>query len=66
MMAKNNLEQILIERKLSYRQAAKLTGVSYTMIRLICLEESDPTQSVMIKIAKGLGLKVADVFVLDY
>ena len=66
MMAKNNLEQILIERKLSYRQVAKLTGVSYTMIRLICLEESDPTQSVMIKIAKGLGLKVVDVFVLDY
>lgn len=65
-MAKNNLEQILIERKLSYRQPAKLTGVSYTMIRLICLEESDPTQSVMIKIAKGLGLKVVDVFVLDY
>lgn len=65
-MAKNNLEQILIERKLSYRQVAKLTGVSYTMIRLICLEESDPTQSVMIKIARGLGLKVTDIFVLDY
>lgn len=65
-MAKNNLEQILIEQKLSYRQAAKLTGVSYTMIRLICLEESDPTQSVMIKIARGLGLKVTDIFVLDY
>ncbi len=66
MKIKNNLNQIMAERNLSYRQLERMTGVSHTMLNKICMGETDPTQTTMILIAKGLRMKVVDVFDLEY
>ena len=66
MDVKNNLNQIMVERNLSYRQLERMTGVSHSMLNKICMGETDPTQTTMILIAKGLKMKVIDVFDLDY
>ena len=66
MKIKNNLNQIMAERDLSYRQLERMTGVSHTMLNKICMGETDPTQTTMILIAKGLKMKVVDVFDLSY
>ena len=66
MDVKNNLNQIMVERNLSYRQLERMTGVSHSMLNKICMGETDPTQTTMILIAKGLKMKVTDVFHLDY
>ena len=66
MKIKNNLNQIMAERNLSYRQLERMTGVSHTMLNKICMGETDPTQTTMILIAKGLKMKVVDVFDMSY
>ena len=66
MKIKNNLNQIMAERNLSYRQLERMTGVSHTMLNKISMGETDPTQTTMILIAKGLKMKVVDVFDLSY
>ena len=66
MKIKNNLNQIMAERNLSYRQLERMTGVSHTMLNKICMGETDPTQTTMILIAKGLKMKVVDIFDLTY
>ena len=66
MRIKNNLNQIMVERNLSYRQFERMTGVSHTMPNTRCMGETDPTQTTMILIAKGLKMKVVDVFDLTY
>ena len=66
MKIKNNLNQIMAERNVSYRQLERMTGVSHTMLNKICMGETDPTQTTMILIAKGLKMKVVDVFDLSY
>ena len=66
MKIKNNLNQIMAERNLSYRQLERMAGVSHTMLNKICMGETDPTQTTMILIAKGLRMKVVDVFDLEY
>lgn len=66
MKVKNNLNEIMVERNLSYRQLERMTGVSHTMIHKICMGDTDPTQTTMILIAKGLKMKVIDVFNLEY
>ena len=66
MKIKNNLNQIMAERNLSYRQLERMTGVSHTMLNKICMGETDPTQTTMILIAKGLKMKVVDIFDLSY
>lgn len=66
MKIKNNLNQIMVERNLSYRQLERITGVSHTTLNKICMGETDPTQTTMILIAKGLKMKVVDVFDLEY
>lgn len=66
MKIKNNLNQIMVELNLSYRQLERMTGVSHTTLNKICMGETDPTQTTMILIAKGLKMKVVDVFDLEY
>lgn len=66
MKIKNKLNQIMVERNLSYRQLERMTGVSHTMLNKVCMGETDPTQTTMILIAKGLRMKVVDVFDLEY
>ena len=50
MDVKNNLNQIMVERNLSYRQLERMTGVSHSMLNKICMGETDPTQTTMILI----------------
>ena len=66
MNARNCLDQIMVERNLSYRQLERMTGVSHSMLNKICMGEADPTQTTMILIAKGLKMKVTEIFDLDY
>lgn len=66
MKARNCLDQIMVERNLSYRQLERMTGVSHSMLNKICMGEADPTQTTMILIAKGLKMKVSEIFDLDY
>ena len=66
MKGRNRLNEIMVDRNLSYRQLERMTGVSHSMLNKICMEETDPTQTTMILIAKGLKMKVVDVFNLEY
>lgn len=66
MKPKNFLSQIMVKRNLSYRQLERMTGVSHSTLNKICMEETDPTQTTMILIAKGLKMRVVDIFNLDY
>ena len=66
MEGRNCLNEIMVSRNLSYRQLERMTGVSHSMLNKICMEETDPTQTTMILIAKGLKMKVVDVFNLEY
>ena len=66
MKGRNCLNEIMVSRNLSYRQLERMTGVSHSMLNKICMEETDPTQTTMILIAKGLKMKVVDVFNLEY
>ena len=65
MKGRNRLNEIMVDRNLSYRQLERMTGVSHSMLNKICMEETDPTQTTMILIAKGLKMKVVDIFNLD-
>lgn len=66
MKPKNCLSQIMVERNLSYRQLERMTGVSHSTLNKICMGETDPTQTTMILIAKGLKMRVIDIFYLEY
>lgn len=66
MNARNHLDQIMVERNLSYRQLERMTGVSHSMLNKICMGEADPTQTTMILIAKGLKMKATEIFDLEY
>lgn len=66
MKPKNYLDQIMVKKNLSYRQLERMTGVSHSTLNKICMGETDPTQTTMILIAKGLKTKVVDIFCFDY
>ena len=66
MKGRNRLNEIMVDRNLSYRQLERMTGVSHGMLNKICMEETDPTQTTMILIAKGLKMKVVDIFNFEY
>lgn len=54
------------ERNLTYRQLARMTGVSIGTLHKIANFQQPPTQKMMIAIARGLRMKVTDIFNLDY
>lgn len=63
----NNIQKIRWERNISLRELSKLSGVSHTEISM--LENgirNNPSQITMMKISKGLNMKVFEVFHLDY
>ena len=62
----NNIQQIMNDRNLTYRQLSRMTGVSWSALHKIANFERSPTQDTMIAIAKGLNMKVDEVFVLEY
>ena len=66
MKGRNCLNEIMVDRNLSYRQLERMSGVSHSMLNKICMGETDPTQTTMILIAKGLKMKVVDIFHLEY
>lgn len=65
-MNQNNLKAIMWKINISYEQLAKKTGVSKSTLHRIANYTQSPTQDMMIRIAKGLNMKVIDVFNLDY
>lgn len=62
----NNIQQIMDNKNLTYRQLSKMTGISWSALHKIANYERSPTQDTMIAIAKGLNMKVVDVFDLEY
>lgn len=65
-MKPNRLQEIMFEKNITYGELARLTGISGGSLYKISNFYQSPTQNTMISIAKGLGLKVTDVFYLDY
>ena len=57
----NNLKRIREERKLSLDKVANLTGVSKSMLGQIERGESNPTISIVWKIANGLKISFTDL-----
>jgi transcriptional regulator with XRE-family HTH domain len=66
MKPANSLQTIMRDKNLSYEKLARRCGVSASTIYRIAIFEQSPTQKVMIAIARGLRMKVTDVFNLDY
>lgn len=65
-MSKNYLQEIMSERKLSYGELSKITGISKSSLFKIANFEQSPTQDTMISIARGLKMEVIDIFNLKY
>ena len=61
MRKPNNIQQIMDNKKITYRQLSKMTGVSWSALHKIANYERSPTQDTMISIAKGLNMKVSEV-----
>ena len=65
-MGKNKLQEIIAKKNLSYGKLSKMTGISKSTLFRIANFCQSPTQDMMIIIARGLNMKVTDVFNLDY
>ena len=65
-MDPNCLQEIMNKKRITYRKLESLTGVSRSTLHRIANYELSPTQDVMISIAKGLKMKVTDIFCFDY
>lgn len=65
-MKKNRLQDIMNERQISYGKLSKQTGISKSTIYRISNFYQSPTQEIMIQIARGLNMKVVDIFDLNY
>lgn len=62
----NYLGEIMFIRNLTYQQLANRSGVGRSTLYRIATFKQTPTQHTMIKISRALGMKVTDVFNLDY
>lgn len=65
-MNKNNLQEIMNHKNLSYGDLSKLTGISKSTLFRISNFEQSPTQDMMNSIAKGLKMNVTDIFNFNY
>ena len=65
-MKKNRLQEIMNEKEISYGMLAKSSGISKGTLYQIAKFYQSPTQDTMIAIARGLKMKVIDIFYLDY
>ena len=54
------------EKEISYGMLAKSSGISKGTLYKIANFYQSPTQDTMIAIARGLKMKVIDIFYLDY
>lgn len=66
MRKPNNIQEIMDGKKLTYRQLSRMTGISWSALQKIANYERTPSQDTMIAIAKGLNMKVCEVFDLEY
>lgn len=66
MKKPNNIQQIMDNKNISYRQLSKMTGISWSALHKIANFDRSPTQDTIIAIAKGLNMKVIEVFNLEY
>ena len=63
---KNQLQEIMDEREISYRQLSRKTGISRSTLQRIANFYQSPTQDTMIAIARGLNMDVDEVFNLNW
>lgn len=56
------LGEIMNKNNLSTRQVAEMTGISKSTINRIANEEISPTLETLELIAKGLNVKICDLF----
>ena len=54
------------DRNITYRQLSKMTGISWSALHKIANYDRSPTQDTMIAIAKGLNMRVDEVFIFEY
>lgn len=60
------LSEIMYQKALSTRQVANMTGVSKATIHRIENEETSPTLDTLELIAKGLRVRITDLFDSPY
>lgn len=65
-MDPNCLQEIMNKKRITYRKLEFMTGVSRSTLHRIANYELSPTQDAMISIARGLKMKVTDIFYFDY
>lgn len=56
------LRRLRVERKLSQERLAELAGLNYKYIGRIELGKADPGADVLVRLARGLGVPVGELF----
>lgn len=62
----NTLGKIMEERKITYRELGRLSGLSINALHKIVNYQSDTKQSSMICISRALNMDVLEVFNLEW
>lgn len=60
------LDEIMYEKNLSVNQVSRLTGIPHTTLIDIKNGRSSPRMDTMEKIAKGLKIRISDLYMSDY
>ena len=66
MLMKILLGDYMYKRNLTARQVEIMTGVSKSTINRISNNQISPTMDVMEQLAKGLGIKISDLYSSDF
>jgi DNA-binding XRE family transcriptional regulator len=66
MKVLNRIKEIRWQLDITLDELAKRAGVTVSAINMIENGFRIPNQITMIKISKGLGMEVTDVFILDW
>lgn len=60
------LGDIMYKRNLTARQVEEMTGISKSHINRIANNQISPTMDTMELLAKGLGIKISDLYTSDF
>lgn len=66
MLMKILLGDYMYKRNLTARQVEIMTGISKSTINRISNSQISPTMDVMEQLAKGLGVKISDLYSSDF
>lgn len=66
MLMKILLGDYMYKRNLTARQVEIMTGVSKSTINRISNNQISPTMDIMEQLAKGLGIKISDLYSSDF